>query len=106
MYGRQFTSGSVFEFPSVSPSWMAVTGLQNTKCLLLSQAVMPASTNARSARAKSRALSAMSVMCALAMSRSAWLYTVRKFMLKNVARSVCSWVRSLLTSPPRRLTSL
>src|SRR6266436_4543195 len=85
---------------------MAVSGRQKTKWNLLSQAVSPASPTARSASAKSRALSPMSGTCKPTMSLSAWFHTTRKLELQNKARSVCSGVRALLEWAPRALTSL
>src|SRR3981189_1992460 len=86
---------------------MAVSGRQKTKWNLLSQAVIPASPMARSASAKSRALSPMSGTSACTMSLSARFHSTRKLEFQNFAMSVCSDVRVLWGSAaPRALPSL
>lgn len=45
--GCQAGSPSVLALPSLSPSWMAVTGRQKLQAILLSHAVMAASASAR-----------------------------------------------------------
>ena len=101
MNGCQLTSPSAVGLPSLSPSTIAVTGRQKRKVTL---AVPRGDGGVGTGHDSPERRAARCPRCpstwAATMSRAARFHWATKFIDQKVATSVCSGVRSLLTSPP------